>query len=101
MGSSSGSIFDTSNFASSPLRARNAFSKLVGSRLAQSADPQECQMCQCVADESGAAKSVCRKCINSISDYIPQMWSSLKHPRRLQAELDQQFKEYMSGVVSL
>ncbi|XP_033737047.1 LOW QUALITY PROTEIN: uncharacterized protein LOC117325169 [Pecten maximus] len=92
---SNGTIFDSTGFTSRRLKDRRIFSQIIVDRVAATAVPHECQVCQCVSDHTGAAMSICRKCANSFFDYLPQMWSNLKHPQTLRDEFEEQLKDYL------
>jgi hypothetical protein len=63
-----GSLFHSAGLTDSKLRNRKWFLNTVSKRISQTALPNECQVCQCVADHTGMAKAICRKCYSSISD---------------------------------
>lgn len=63
-----GSMFHASGLTDSKIRSRKWFMNTVSKRISESAKPDECQVCQCVADHTGMAKSVCRTCYTKVSD---------------------------------
>ena len=70
-----GSIFHSAGLIDTKLRNRKWFLDTVSQRISETAPPNECQVCQCVADHTGMAKSVCRKCYSSISDVSTKMYN--------------------------
>ncbi|XP_052061384.1 apolipophorins-like [Mytilus californianus] len=89
-----GSVFHSEGLTSSKIRDRKWFLNTVSKRISETAVPDDCQVCQCVADHTGMAKSVCRTCYTSVSDYLPKWWSTWKHPSKIQNQFDKNFKEY-------
>lgn len=63
-----GSLFHSAGLTDSKLRNRKWFLNTFSKRISETALPDECQVCQCVADHTGMAKTICRKCYSSISD---------------------------------
>ncbi|XP_021356772.1 uncharacterized protein LOC110452518 [Mizuhopecten yessoensis] len=98
---SNGTIFDSTGFVGRRLKDRRRFSEIIVDRVAATAVPHECQVCRCVSDHTGAAMSVCRKCSNSFFDYLPPMWSNLKHPQTLRDEFEEQLKDYLGDGMSV
>ncbi|XP_069127420.1 uncharacterized protein [Argopecten irradians] len=98
---SNGTIFDSTGFTSRRLKDRRRFSEIIVDRVTATAVPHECQVCQCVSDHTGAAMSVCRKCANSLFDYVPQLWNNLKHPQTLRDEFEEQLKDYLGDGMDM
>uniref|UniRef100_A0A194ANN9 Putative apolipophorins-like protein isoform X1 n=1 Tax=Pinctada fucata TaxID=50426 RepID=A0A194ANN9_PINFU len=93
---SNGSIFDSSSLIAKKIRDKKYFLKTVSSRISESAEAHECQVCKCVADETGYATSVCRKCYSEFSDYLPGWLNYIKHPSHIQQEITDNVKELIN-----
>lgn len=65
---SNGSIFDSSSLLISKVRHQKMAIDTISNRVAKTASTPQCQVCQCVADETGAPKSVCRTCYSEMKD---------------------------------
>lgn len=92
---SNGSIFDSAGFTLPKLQHKRQFLEVVSEKVSKTAIPHDCQICQCVADNTGAAMPICRKCYSSLSDYMPNWLSTLKHPAALQDAFQTQFQDYL------
>ncbi|KAJ8305570.1 hypothetical protein KUTeg_016115 [Tegillarca granosa] len=92
---SNGSIFDSAGFTLPKLQHKRQFLEVVSEKVSKTAIPHDCQICQCVADNTGAAMPICRKCYSSLSDYMPHWWSTLKHPAAIQDTFQTQFQDYL------
>uniref|UniRef100_K1QT04 Uncharacterized protein n=1 Tax=Magallana gigas TaxID=29159 RepID=K1QT04_MAGGI len=65
---SNGSIFDSSSLSLKKVRLQKMAIDTISNRIAKSSLPSQCQVCTCEADETGAAKSVCRSCYSEMTD---------------------------------
>lgn len=65
---SNGSIFDSSSLSLKKVRHQKMAIDTISNRIAKSSLPSQCQVCTCEADETGAAKSVCRSCYSEMTD---------------------------------
>lgn len=65
---SNGSIFDSSSLSLTKVRHQKMAIDTISNRIAKSSLPSQCQVCTCEADETGAAKSVCRSCYSEMTD---------------------------------
>lgn len=65
---SNGSIFDSGSLSLKKVRHQKMAIDTISNRIAKSSLPSQCQVCNCEADETGAAKSVCRSCYSEMTD---------------------------------
>nr|XP_034313736.1 apolipophorins isoform X7 [Crassostrea gigas] len=94
---SNGSIFDSSSLSLKKVRHQKMAIDTISNRIAKSSLPSQCQVCNCEADETGAAKSVCRSCYSEMTDYISLWWNTFRHPMTIEQEINKQFQEFLNA----
>lgn len=94
---SNGSIFDSSSLSLKKVRHQKMAIDTISNRIAKSSLPSQCQVCTCEADETGAAKSVCRSCYSEMTDYISLWWNTFRHPMTIEQEINKQFQEFLNA----
>ena len=73
-----GAIFNTLQWTESRPYMQKRFTDVMVRVFADKGHPEDCQQCDCVADENGVGKAVCRSCVSTRSFYsfLPGFGSS-------------------------
>jgi len=68
-----GSVFNINKMKTGKAFIQKKFRDVFSLMVAEKAEPADCQICDCVADEVGMGKSVCRPCVirSPIYKYLP------------------------------
>ena len=73
-----GSVFNTLQWTESRPYMQKRFVDVLVRLIAKKGEPQSCQKCDCVADETGVGKTICKSCQSTRSFYsfLPGFGSS-------------------------